>query len=612
MKRSTKKGFTIVELVIVIAIIAILAAVLIPTFASLIQKANESKDTQLVRNLNTALKTDGKEHKTMQDALDAAEAFGYDVGKINASATDNEILWDSVNDAFCYYNKDKGVEYLPQTELKGGEKPADYLLWKIYTSEEKVTEDVNVNKVYSIYWNSDAAYTKELKAGFDAGNSKADMTLKYVGGTGAQNVVIRTNGATALTVDADLDTIYHYGEAGSVNVIKCAMASYHVFGKVTLVVLNKGHVVAENGSNISQINIPENAASDIKVDVEANATVAAVTSDKEVGSDVVKIKNTGTVYVNKSTNEYVAFVGTTGYKTLKEAITAATSGQIVILMKDCTESTAFSTILASKDLTIDLNGSAMTFNGYNLDVDGGTRNTTESLTFIDSGAVKGKMICNGRIAVSMGPNDTLILDGVELECSNMYGLFPRGNAAKLEVKNSHITAPVYAIATNASTTANGGVSILIENSNIEVSASDQDNTAVQINVESNTIIRNSTLKGQRQALMIRAGVALIENTTIEKTGTKASNEYSDYSDETKTWGSGNMVPAYALVLGNRSDTAYQYATNVTLKGVTVKGGVYSWGNSTAGLETTIVFEGNNFGTHTKGENVKVTGEIKEN
>ena len=45
MKRSTKKGFTIVELVIVIAIIAILAAVLIPTFVSLIQKANEFKSS---------------------------------------------------------------------------------------------------------------------------------------------------------------------------------------------------------------------------------------------------------------------------------------------------------------------------------------------------------------------------------------------------------------------------------------------------------------------------------------------------------------------------------------------------------------------------------------
>ena len=46
MKKMNKKGFTIVELVIVIAVIAILAAVLIPTFANLISKANESAALQ--------------------------------------------------------------------------------------------------------------------------------------------------------------------------------------------------------------------------------------------------------------------------------------------------------------------------------------------------------------------------------------------------------------------------------------------------------------------------------------------------------------------------------------------------------------------------------------
>lgn len=42
MRKTNRKGFTIVELVIVIAVIAILAAVLIPTFASIVSKANES------------------------------------------------------------------------------------------------------------------------------------------------------------------------------------------------------------------------------------------------------------------------------------------------------------------------------------------------------------------------------------------------------------------------------------------------------------------------------------------------------------------------------------------------------------------------------------------
>ena len=42
MKKLNKKGFTIVELVIVIAVIAILAAVMIPTFSGIITKANQS------------------------------------------------------------------------------------------------------------------------------------------------------------------------------------------------------------------------------------------------------------------------------------------------------------------------------------------------------------------------------------------------------------------------------------------------------------------------------------------------------------------------------------------------------------------------------------------
>lgn len=50
MKRTNKKGFTIVELVIVIAVIAILAAVLIPNLSRLVGKANESSAMQAARN----------------------------------------------------------------------------------------------------------------------------------------------------------------------------------------------------------------------------------------------------------------------------------------------------------------------------------------------------------------------------------------------------------------------------------------------------------------------------------------------------------------------------------------------------------------------------------
>ena len=53
MKRNNKKGFTIVELVIVIAVIGILAAVLIPTFSGIISDAQENANLQEARNSYT-------------------------------------------------------------------------------------------------------------------------------------------------------------------------------------------------------------------------------------------------------------------------------------------------------------------------------------------------------------------------------------------------------------------------------------------------------------------------------------------------------------------------------------------------------------------------------
>ena len=50
MKRNNKKGFTIVELVIVIAVIGILAAVLIPTFSGIIESAQDNAGKQEARN----------------------------------------------------------------------------------------------------------------------------------------------------------------------------------------------------------------------------------------------------------------------------------------------------------------------------------------------------------------------------------------------------------------------------------------------------------------------------------------------------------------------------------------------------------------------------------
>lgn len=57
MKKKLKKGFTLVELVIVIAVIAILSAVLIPTFGNVIQNANDSAAYSTASNALTKYTT---------------------------------------------------------------------------------------------------------------------------------------------------------------------------------------------------------------------------------------------------------------------------------------------------------------------------------------------------------------------------------------------------------------------------------------------------------------------------------------------------------------------------------------------------------------------------
>ena len=64
MKNRLKKAlaFTITELVIVIAVIAILAAVLIPTFSHVIDESKKSHDTQYMREINTAIANYAAQH----------------------------------------------------------------------------------------------------------------------------------------------------------------------------------------------------------------------------------------------------------------------------------------------------------------------------------------------------------------------------------------------------------------------------------------------------------------------------------------------------------------------------------------------------------------------
>lgn len=75
--RKAKKGFTIIELVIVIAVIGILAGVLIPTFSNVIANANKTAAMEEAKNAYTAYLADNAANVTMNGSTFVIESKGF-------------------------------------------------------------------------------------------------------------------------------------------------------------------------------------------------------------------------------------------------------------------------------------------------------------------------------------------------------------------------------------------------------------------------------------------------------------------------------------------------------------------------------------------------------
>lgn len=88
MRKNNKKGFTLVELLVVIAILAILASVAVVGYTAFVDKAKDSKAQtelhQIVEYVNAELIDDDKWEFTVGEG---ASAFTHTVTKENAATT---------------------------------------------------------------------------------------------------------------------------------------------------------------------------------------------------------------------------------------------------------------------------------------------------------------------------------------------------------------------------------------------------------------------------------------------------------------------------------------------------------------------------------------------
>lgn len=191
MKKNSKKGFTIVELVIVIAVIAILAGVLIPTFSTVIKKARINSDTQVVRNLNTSLAADeavnGKP-ESFGDVIRTLKEDGYILANLNPTTDGWYYVWESesnqillVDDQFNVYFKSKDLA-----------KTTAGKTWHFaVATEELVTALESKFGKGTVAIQRTMSNTSDVIASLNAGGDKTlyiDEDIKYNSGDEALNV----------------------------------------------------------------------------------------------------------------------------------------------------------------------------------------------------------------------------------------------------------------------------------------------------------------------------------------------------------------------------------------------------------------------------------------
>ena len=264
--RRNKKGFTMVELIIVIAVIAVLTAILVPTFIHLANKAGDASDKTIVKNANTqlALKAaQGRRNTSMSEAVKDVDEIGYHMSGVSTS-NGNQICWDRLNDRFVLFNKDNQIIYADGERTV--ETFADF--FKPVSNFDDAGEFTPYAKQGFDFGESGVSLSEEgtLTLGarsFDVGELE-DVTTVIVEDTSATatGTYLVGTGNTGVTVNVNVPngTVYHLGIAREVNITGIAGDSYHEFGRIGFAEMaSTGRYVAEKGAEVKALWFSANA-----------------------------------------------------------------------------------------------------------------------------------------------------------------------------------------------------------------------------------------------------------------------------------------------------------------------------------------------------------------
>ncbi|MBR5916135.1 MAG: hypothetical protein IKZ57_06785 [Spirochaetia bacterium] len=182
---------------------------------------------------------------------------------------------------------------------------------------------------------TNAAYIAELDKAPAAGGQPSNVTAisnnyEYSNTSGtAKMVIIRTTGGN-LTINAPNDTVLHYGEAGTVNVIAVASSSYDGYAAITQKLVAKaGHIKLFDliAAAIPLIEVPADATGAVAVDIPEDVVVEAVTVASAQATSI-KIEGSVSTITNTGSATPTVEVKETGIVDKTDGVTATGDGYV--------------------------------------------------------------------------------------------------------------------------------------------------------------------------------------------------------------------------------------------------------------------------------------------
>lgn len=319
----------------------------------------------------------------------------------------------------------------------------------------------------------------------------------------------------------------------------------------------------------------------------------------------VKIAAEGTVTVGGE--DVIVYTSVSNADELKTGLTDGGYYRLTDNITLSPDGSTASAVVFSNDASIDLDGHTLT-SEFIVNLENASWEISNG-TLISN--ITGLEDAKNRIAIGLKTNSSLVLNNVDYE-SNIVALFlfNNENNPTLRIINGSsvkTTEAYYAIGTNA-TEPNSSRNVTLDIIDSTVSSAGSkgtngDNTAILFNVNGTVTIENSEITGDRHGLILRGGnddvPHRIVNSTITANGVAETFDeiQSGYPYLDKNWASGNGVPQAALIIGNRSDTAYRHNIIVELENADINGlkhsycDIYVWENHTADYSQLIIVSG---------------------